>query len=667
MIGIGIDTGGTYTDAVIYHIEKKQILSSGKALTTKENLETGILNAMKKLSQDYIKEADFIALSTTLATNACVESKGGRARLMFIGVDPVSAETVRSSYGLPPMEELYFLNGDAAYPETRPDWEKFRKDLAQEFAGFDSAAIVQIHPKANNGQYEKQAREILQQTFDIPCICGYELFHDVNVLRRGASSLLNARLLPVMKDFFDSIHRALKKLDLSLPIVVVRSDGSLMSQEFACERPVETLLCGPAASVMGSMELSGETNGIIVDMGGTTSDISLFTNHTPVTVRDGIQIGSWKTFVKGLYVDTFGLGGDSAVRYEQGRLFLDTERVVPLCSLASQYPQAVEQLMELEKEERSHSHFLHEFFLLVHPPAENHSYTETELAFCQALKEGPLILEKAARAIGKDVYTLNVSRLEREGLVIRCGLTPTDIMHIRGDFVAFHAEASRLGAAFMARSTGISLEQLCEKVYSLVQKKLYCNLGRILMENQNPALLATMGRKGLDAFLAASYEQAVSGSSPTLLRSVISTDYTLIGIGAPIHLFVKEVAELLGTQAVVPDYAPVANALGAVVGNVSATWTVEICPVYDSAGITGYEVITTKGTLSFEEEEPARQAAIKEAMDAAAEEARKRGAKGDLTVSYEIITSRAAVGESDLLLNEKVIGKAVGRMFSTEA
>lgn len=663
MIGIGIDTGGTYTDAVIYDLNEKKILSSAKSLTTKSKLETGILNALSQLNTDHVQRADFIALSTTLATNACVESKGGRAKLMFIGADPNTVESQKDSYGLPSSDDIYFLEGDAAIPHKVPDWERFKADISEHFQDCDSVAIVQIHPRENNGAYEKKARDYLKEQLSIPCILGYDLFHDLNVLRRGASALLNARLLPVMEEFFASVHTALNKMGLNLPLVVVRSDGSLMSQEFACERPVETLLCGPAASIMGSMELSGSPNGVVVDMGGTTSDISLYKDHVPVTVQDGIQIGNWKTFVKGLYVDTFGLGGDSAVHYSSNGLYLDTRRVIPLCSLAAQYPEVVSQLEELNISEKKHSMFLHEFFVLIHMPSKQQNYTEFELSFCNALANGPLILKRAAQAVGKEIYTLDVSRLEQEGVMMRSGLTPTDIMHIRKDFGKFNADASFLAASFVARSVNITPEELCTRIYTLVKKKLYCNLGRILMKNQHPELFKALDEKAAEMLFDKCFEDAVKGEAPDFLKMELSASYPLVGIGAPIHLFLPDVAKLLGTTCIVPKYAPVANALGAVVGNVSASWITEIKPVYDAAGISCYQVFSQDGPLFFETPEEAEEAAISDALSGAKKEARKRGAASDLTTSFEKKDKTVLVGESQLFLGMQICARAVGRIF----
>jgi N-methylhydantoinase A/oxoprolinase/acetone carboxylase beta subunit len=106
-IGIGIDTGGTYTDAVIYDFSEKKVLGTAKALTTRQDLAIGILEALDKLPQDLLKEAGLISLSTTLATNACVEDKGGRARLIFLGGDKKVIGEFGSRYGLPPADEIY--------------------------------------------------------------------------------------------------------------------------------------------------------------------------------------------------------------------------------------------------------------------------------------------------------------------------------------------------------------------------------------------------------------------------------------------------------------------------------------------------------------------------------------------------------------------------------
>lgn len=356
MVGIGIDTGGTYTDAVIYDFEKKEVLSSGKSLTTKRDLTIGIRNALDALSAESLKRAEFISLSTTLATNACVEGIGGRVKLVFIGVEEKTVQEFWQSYGLPRPEEICFL------PKPVTDWEVFAKEVQTSFQEYDSAAIVEIFAKKDQGKYEKDAAEIIHKYLDIPCVLGNDLFHELNVLRRGAGVYLNAQLLPVIRQFLEAVQKVLKEKNMDLPIVVVRSDGSLMSLEYTLQHPVDTLLCGPASSIIAGTELVHPQDALVVDMGGTTTDVAIVENSFPVTVEKGINIGAYKTFVKGLYVDTFGLGGDSAIRFEQGRIYLDTTRVVPLCYLASEYPSVSSELQELLDRHPSGDMFgFHEF------------------------------------------------------------------------------------------------------------------------------------------------------------------------------------------------------------------------------------------------------------------------------------------------------------------
>lgn len=662
MLGIGIDTGGTYTDAVIYDLEKKEILASGKAVTTREQLEIGIQGVLERLPEALLHQAEFLSLSTTLATNACVEGKGGRAKLVFIGVEEAMLEGSSTAYGLPDKSEIYFLEGDAAKPESgKPDWERLEADCERILTGYDSCAVVQIHPRHNGGAYERQARDLILRKKKIPCVLGYDLFQDFNVVRRGASALLNARLIPVMEEFFAAMEKALGLFQLQIPMVIVRSDGSLMSKEFAKERPAETLLCGPAASIMGCVELAREENAVIVDMGGTTSDIALVKNGLPVRVSEGIQIGAWKTFVKGLFVDTFGLGGDSCVCRRGRELYLDTRRVIPLCHLASVYPSVREELQKLAETGRGHSLGLHEYFVLQKEPAQEKGYSEAELRLCAALKKGPLSLEKAAAAAGRDVYTFRPFRLLEEGVIQKAGLTPTDAMHIKGDYPCFDAAASMAAAAFVAASARRSVEALADEIYELVQKKLYCNLVRILLADSMKG--KKLDGETLEALTEKSYAAALAEEKP-FFSPAFQTNAVLVGAGAPIHIFLPQVAGLLGTRAIMPDCASVANAVGAVAGNVAAFHTVELRPCATEDKAEAYQVVTREGMQVFEEYEEALAAAGEEAVRGAEEKARRMGAKGELQTTWECRRTDADINGGSLFLGAQVVGKSVGTPFS---
>ena len=648
MIGIGIDTGGTCTDAVIYDLDSTEILASAKTLTTKEDLKIGIENVLQKMPQDLLDQCRQIALSTTLATNACVEDKGGHGKLILIGVNEKVFNETHDSYGIKNTEEVMLVPCKITQdPETctPPDWEMFRRDLPAFLADCDCVSIVQLFSADYHGAYEKHAAKIVQEVCDIPVILGNTLFPDRNAIRRGSGALLNARLIPVLHDFLLAIKEVFSRRNMNLPIAIIRSDGSQMSEKFASGRPVETLLCGPAASVIGAAELSSVEDAMIVDIGGTTTDISLIKKGLPKRAKNGIRVGAWKTFVKGLYVDTFGLGGDTAVHYDfGGKIFLENYRVIPLCTLAAQYPQVKKQLKKLEDEWRFHTYFLHEFFVLMKEPPANHNYGEEELKLCAALKEGPLSLEQAAEAMGKDIYTMRLGTLEQDGVIMRAGLTPTDIMHIRGEYTAFDAEASRYAAEFICRSANPeTVEELCEEVYDLIEKRLYENILRILITSEFKEFYEKDPDTQLQDLIEINYRMAKKGAEQdAFFAPAFRLHAKLVGVGAPTHIFLPRVAKLLHTEAVIPEHAAVANAVGAIAGKVIAITTVEIKPS-DTGEFDGVEVNTAVERCVFENYEEALEYAKKKGAAAAEERVREQGAVGKIAFTYDIARSEATI------------------------
>lgn len=662
-IGIGIDTGGTYTDAVVYDFENKEVLGCAKALTTKEDLSIGILGALDELSSDLIENAELISLSTTLATNACVEDKGGSAKLIFFNGDSKTIDEMGGKYGLPTADDIYIQKSYTAFSgemEREPDWEMFNEGISQGFELFDGVGIVEMNAMKNGAFVEKKAKRLFEEKFDIPVVCGHELFSELNCLQRASSTLLNARLFPVIKEFLEAIKVAMTKRNIHAAVVIVRSDGSLMSEKFAKVRPVETLLCGPAASVIGSTQLTKEADNIIVDMGGTTTDIALMKNHVPVVAVGGVSIGKWKTFVEGLYVKTFGLGGDSAIHYKNKALLLEPYRVMPLCVAAAKYPVVIDNLRKLVNNNIKHTKFLHEHYILIKDISNHARYTAEEKDFCNALKNQAFSLREAPKMIGKDMYNINVSSLKKEGVIQMCGLTPTDIMHIKKDFVKYSSEASLLGAQYVASQLEITVDELCDMVYDKVKRKIYRNIVEVMLENKNPYYMKNGVSKDAKRLIDESYEDAKNGKKDRMISMMFHTDFSLIGIGAPIKVFLDDVAEMLGTKAVIPKHFEVANALGAIVGNVRATHTIEMRPNYDIDGITGYTVYGNVKNEIFKNKEEAEEFAVSEAKHGAKAEAISRGAQGNITVTYTLDVNEAPAKECTLYLGSMVTAYAVG-------
>lgn len=578
--GIGIDTGGTCTDAVVYRFEDKKILATAKTPTTHGELHVGIGAALDKLPRDLIDQAEVIALSTTLATNACVENKGGRARLIFFGVTKENVQRVAPEYGLTLNEDILFMEcktRPSGTIVTEPDWDYFEEHVHEWLDDWDAVGIVEMYAKKTGAVHEKKARDIIEREIGIPVVCGYSLFSENNIVKRGASALLNARLIFVIDTFLKAVNVALKERNIRAPFVIVRSDGSLMTGKFTASRPVETLLCGPVASVMGATELSSEKNAVVVDIGGTTTDVAFVKDGAPQRVKTGVRIGKWDTFVKGLFVDTFGLGGDSGVIVDPStdKLVIEDSKVMPLCMAADKFPSLIHLL---EREEASRSRINNQsknIYVRLRNLEGNSYYTDREKHIASLFDE-PRSLEFVKAQTGELILDYHLERLIREGAVIRVGVTPTDAMHFKGDFLEYNRDASILGLKIQSKILGIKPSELADLIYDEFRRKLYCNLVRILIEDAYPDIRSKGISDQLLYLISSTYDQTSTSEPVEFLKTAVSTPAVLIGVGAPTPLFLPQVGKLLGAKVITNEFSPVANALGAIVGNVSASVSMEI-------------------------------------------------------------------------------------------
>ena len=201
MIGIGIDTGGTYTDAVAYDLDAKQVLAKGKARTTKEDLSVGICNALDALPIDLLHEASQVVLATTLATNACVEGKGGRARLVLVGTNESVLHRINAPerYGFS-YDDVRCIDVTSEFDGSsvvQPDWEAFLEENEEWLREAQAFGIVEMNAARNGAAVERAGRDALAQNYHVPIIMASELVNKLNMMERGATAILNARLLPI--------------------------------------------------------------------------------------------------------------------------------------------------------------------------------------------------------------------------------------------------------------------------------------------------------------------------------------------------------------------------------------------------------------------------------------------------------------------------------------
>ncbi len=648
--GLGIDTGGTFTDAVLYDLDNEIVKASAKARTTKQDLRVGIEEALDGLGPERLSQASVVSLSTTLATNAAVEGKIGRGTLILIGCDPEVVAAKASQYGLPANHEILFINGghtQSGEVISVPDWDRLRSAVRERADGTDGFAVVQLWGM-RNPEFEKQAKAVITETVKKPVVCAHEILGDLNFLKRAATVLLNVRLIPIMERFIIAVEHSLAAKGIQAPLAIMRGDGSLMSKEFAQERPLETLLSGPAASVVGGTRLTGRANCIVVDMGGTTSDLAVVSGGRMKLAYGGLKVGQWLTGTKSIRLHTIGLGGDSAVRLDShGALTLGPDRVAPISWLAAHHSDVLPQIEALGDKTQA------EFLYLLRSQDGLGELTQQETQILDVLSRGPQTLRNLARELGLSIFDLRLQRLQQWDVLAESRLTPTDFMHIAGVYEAFSPKAARAAAEIMAGQMGSTLDELVTHVFSLVQEKLYLNILTMLLDEENPGLLQNGGVEVLHELLRLGFRQ--SGSNGALVRCQYSAAPELVGIGAPVHVFLPAVADKLGTTCLIPEHAAVANAVGTITGSVSVHVEVRIEPVLDGQVVDGYVCFAPDSRQEFNEYAEALAWARQEAGAAAARAAKQRHA-----MDVQVFVETDERVHREVLLDTAVTAQAVG-------
>ena len=580
-LAIGIDTGGTCTDAVLYDMENNTVIGQSKALTTHSDLTQGILQALDGLDPVLCRQAETAGLSTTLATNACAEGKFRRTRLLLMGIDRRGVERYGAAYGFTDPDDIRYLPCRTTITGQileEPDWEQLRANARAWFAGVECCAVCEIHGMRNGGILEQKAAEITEAETGLPCICASLLFSGLSCLERAASAVLNAGLLPVTQQFLKAVSAAFRARGIHAPAYIVRSDGRRMGFDYTAGHAVETLLSGPAASALGGSVLTRQQRAVVVDIGGTTTDIALIEHGEPLLSAEGIRAGKWKTQVHGLAAFSFALGGDSAIRWtEHGELRIGPDRVRPLCVLASEHPEILPVLRQQIRDTPRHTLPLHEFLTLNRPDWQALTLSAEDAALCRALEHSPLNIQQAADLLGIDKYQLRTQGLERDGVILRAGLTPTDLMHLRGDYTAYDRDASALAARFAAASFGVPEEALCSLVYEHISREVFCAVLEMLLQHGHPHFKKEGMDGGVRALILSQW-QARKDGTPPLLECRFGVSAPLIGIGGPVHLFLPEAAAALHTSCILPACAATANAAGAAAGRMAVSASAEIRP-----------------------------------------------------------------------------------------
>ena len=273
-LSLGVDTGGTYTDAVLIR-DERDVIASAKSLTTRADLAIGVGKAIKSVLAQAEVSADQVtlaSLSTTLATNALVEGQGGRVALIYIGFREQDLDKHGLSDALKGDPALVIAGG-----HSHAGSEKEPLDVAALEAFIDANAGISGYAVAaqfatRNPAHELEAARIITARTGVPVTCSHQLSAKLNGPKRAVTAVLNARLIGMIDRLIGRAQDTLVDLGITAPVMVVRGDGALRSAEQARERPIETILSGPAASIVGARWLTETENALVSDIGGTTTD-----------------------------------------------------------------------------------------------------------------------------------------------------------------------------------------------------------------------------------------------------------------------------------------------------------------------------------------------------------------------------------------------------------
>ncbi len=321
---IGVDTGGTYTDAAVIEAQGHKVVASAKSITTKGDLSIGVTGAITAaiatLPQGLKPEdISLVSVSTTLATNAVVEGHGSAVGVILIGFDQAMAERTGIAKAFPGMPIAMIAGGhDHNGDEAKP--------LDVGGAGSRDRQPCRSMPSPSHRpsrcairRMNTRARDLVAQVTGKPATLSTELTSALDAPRRALTAVLNARLISRISMLITAVRRSMAELGIDCPLMIVKGDGTLALAERVALRPIETVLSGPAASLVGASWLCGRRDFIMSDMGGTTTDLGVLRDGRPQVAEQGAEVGGWRTMVKAIDVKTIGLGGDSEIAHRPQR------------------------------------------------------------------------------------------------------------------------------------------------------------------------------------------------------------------------------------------------------------------------------------------------------------------------------------------------------------
>lgn len=630
---LGIDTGGTYTDAVLMDDEIHSILASAKSLTTYPDPIHGIREVMDKLPLDLLEKVSTVSVSTTLSTNTVLENRGDAAALILIGDSKIL------DFGNQNEVQNYILvsgghnsDGNESAPLDLQSIEAFVSSVQHKVSAFAVSSYFSVR----NPEHEFITKDLIQKLTSEngrsphPVVCGHELAQSLGAYERGVTAYLNAMLLPTTNRFINAVVSEIKRRGLNADIKILKCNGAVSGIEEAMRKPVESIFSGPAASLLGASFLSGNDTCVMVDVGGTSTDISLIDGGFPDISDNGAIVGGWKTKVRAIHMETSALGGDSQIWIRlpsvsdssvKDKLLFGPLRVIPICRAASLYPTVFETLLGRWFSDRFRfNEFVQpiRFYIRSGTPATDLSADE-QMIYNRIKEDIPISiidLMWGLSYIPNDILHSLVSKK----LVTMIGFTPTDVLHVLGDYNEFNTEASVAAAGIIASFLDIDPMDLCRYLKQAFAFKMAQELVHFLAEkgvSDNSENIAVSARSKI-LNTKSSFEAPTDPnlfSTPVFKESVKSIlsfkkpllkfklNIPVVLIGGPVKAYVGDLQTFLDAEILTPDYFEVGNAVGSLVGKIAKRVDISVHLVRSESRYVlksiGYIVYFPGGRCSF--------------------------------------------------------------------
>ena len=322
---LGIDVGGTHTDAVL--VQNFQLIKKSKVLTNQAGIVSSLIEASEKLTSGADAcNIQRIVISTTLSTNAIVQNKTNRVAMVLLtgpGLAPAALDMDK---------DTYFIRGYVNHrgiPAQNVD-EREIEEIGTEIAAKNirHAGVVGKF-SSRNPQQELDTAKILESPSRHISL-GHKLSGQLNFPRRIATTYLNAAIHDIYADFVEDVRKFAARIGPEIPVYVLKADGGTILLDQSVHSPVQTIHSGPAAGIMGILATTDMTqDSVALDIGGTTTDISVFADGVPLLEPSGVTINGRKTLIRGLYTKSIGVGGDSVVEAAKDGLTIGPKREGP--------------------------------------------------------------------------------------------------------------------------------------------------------------------------------------------------------------------------------------------------------------------------------------------------------------------------------------------------